>query len=226
MQAILKAAHTSTERSHELTLQSHELTNEINKILQSTNEETKASLQLAKQTRRLSEEMMKDSVYMKTIALLTVLFLPGISFAVSNITPNNPPHCPCPPDSELRRQYSLCHSLVRMGGCRMRVGYASGLRLQSQRLRCASRFMWFGARRKREGRKRCRMRMRRYNSTQCYFLGLSTVDGAKLLFYLMCSCLQANKFICCYSRPVYSLESHHATKLLCSYITSRNSANY
>jgi len=99
MQAILEAAHTSTERSHELTLQSHELTNEINKILQSTNEETKASLQLAKQTQRLSEEMMKDSVYMKTIALLTVLFLPGTSFAVSNRIPNDLSHRSYPPNS-------------------------------------------------------------------------------------------------------------------------------
>jgi len=81
MQSILQATQTEAEQSRLLTIESQRLTSEINKILHSTNEETKASIQMAKQTQRLSEEMMKDSVYMKTIALLTVLFLPGTSFA-------------------------------------------------------------------------------------------------------------------------------------------------
>ncbi|KAF2176210.1 hypothetical protein K469DRAFT_36556 [Zopfia rhizophila CBS 207.26] len=81
MQSILQATQAEAEQSRQLTAKSQELTNEINMILHSTNEETKASLQMARQTQRLSEEMMKDSVYMKTIALLTVLFLPGTSFA-------------------------------------------------------------------------------------------------------------------------------------------------
>ncbi|KAF2659690.1 hypothetical protein K491DRAFT_689038 [Lophiostoma macrostomum CBS 122681] len=63
------------------TAQSRLLTGEISKILASTHAETKASLAMARQTQCLSEDMRRDSVNMKTIALLTVLFLPGTSIA-------------------------------------------------------------------------------------------------------------------------------------------------
>ncbi|KAI9766516.1 MAG: hypothetical protein M1840_006473 [Geoglossum simile] len=50
-------------------------------ILQATQAEVEASRQVAIQSQRLAEKMMKDSVAMKTIALLTTFFLPGTSFA-------------------------------------------------------------------------------------------------------------------------------------------------
>lgn len=72
-------------------------------ILQATQEEAELSRQVAIQSQRLAEETMKDSVAMKTvckpvrgviskcprltcfqIAILTTIFLPGTSFAVSH----------------------------------------------------------------------------------------------------------------------------------------------
>jgi hypothetical protein len=50
-------------------------------ILQTTQTELTLSRRMALQSRQLAEEMKKDSVSMKTIALLTVFFLPGTSFA-------------------------------------------------------------------------------------------------------------------------------------------------
>ena len=72
---------------------------EMTKILKATQDETKMSRQVAMQSQKLSENMMKDSVAMKTvirptqrsypyhldtcqIAILTAFFLPGTSFAV------------------------------------------------------------------------------------------------------------------------------------------------
>jgi hypothetical protein len=52
-------------------------------ILKATQEETRASRTMAVRAHELTEEMKKDSLSMKTIAILTMFFLPGTSFAVS-----------------------------------------------------------------------------------------------------------------------------------------------
>jgi hypothetical protein len=54
----------------------------MQRILEATREETKASYAIAVQARNLAEEMKRDSLSMKTIAVLGMLFLPGASFAV------------------------------------------------------------------------------------------------------------------------------------------------
>jgi hypothetical protein len=56
----------------------------MQKILKATQEETAASKVMAGRAHELTEEMKKDSLSMKTIAILTMFFLPGTSFAVSS----------------------------------------------------------------------------------------------------------------------------------------------
>ncbi|KAK6341346.1 hypothetical protein TWF696_008424 [Orbilia brochopaga] len=51
-------------------------------ILLATREDTQASRWVAQESIRLAEEMKMDSLSMKTIAIVTMLFLPGASFAV------------------------------------------------------------------------------------------------------------------------------------------------
>ncbi|KAK4197912.1 hypothetical protein QBC40DRAFT_284633 [Triangularia verruculosa] len=81
MQQILKAAQTEAEESRNVAVETKHLTEEMTKILHATRQETEAAGQLALQTQKLATEMMKDSVAMKTVALLTAFFLPGTSFA-------------------------------------------------------------------------------------------------------------------------------------------------
>lgn len=50
-------------------------------ILKATQEETKVSQVMAKRAHELTEEMKKDSLSMKTVAVLTMFFLPGTAFA-------------------------------------------------------------------------------------------------------------------------------------------------
>lgn len=53
----------------------------MQEILRATQEDAHISRQMADESRRLTEEMKKDSVAMKTIATVTMFFLPGASFA-------------------------------------------------------------------------------------------------------------------------------------------------
>ena len=55
----------------------------MQEILKATQQETKMSRAMAIKAHELTEEMKKDSLSMKTIAILTMFFLPGTSFAVS-----------------------------------------------------------------------------------------------------------------------------------------------
>lgn len=50
-------------------------------ILKATQEEAAYSREIAVRSQQLSEDMKKDSVSMKTIAILTMFFLPATSFA-------------------------------------------------------------------------------------------------------------------------------------------------
>jgi hypothetical protein len=54
----------------------------MEQILRATHEETRASQAMAVHAQELTEEMRKDSLSMKTIAILGMVFLPGTSFAV------------------------------------------------------------------------------------------------------------------------------------------------
>ncbi|KEF53866.1 uncharacterized protein A1O9_10268 [Exophiala aquamarina CBS 119918] len=81
MQEILAASKEEAKQSRELAAQTQELTKEMNNILKANQDETAVLRRLAHQTHRLTEEMRKDSVSMKTVALLTAFFLPGTSFA-------------------------------------------------------------------------------------------------------------------------------------------------
>ncbi|KAH8890696.1 hypothetical protein GQ53DRAFT_794693 [Thozetella sp. PMI_491] len=81
MQKILENTRDQAKESLNIATETKHLTEETTKVLHETQKETEASRQLAIQSQRLGEEMMKDSVAMKTVALVTVLFLPGTSFA-------------------------------------------------------------------------------------------------------------------------------------------------
>ncbi|KAJ4125692.1 hypothetical protein NW765_001466 [Fusarium oxysporum] len=81
MHKILETSRDQAKESLNIAAQTKQLTEQTAKVLHETQKETEASRQLAIQSQRLSEEMMKDSVAMKTVALVTVLFLPGTSFA-------------------------------------------------------------------------------------------------------------------------------------------------
>jgi hypothetical protein len=50
-------------------------------ILRATQEEAAYSRQIAQRSQELAEDMKKDSVSMKTIAIMTLFFLPATSFA-------------------------------------------------------------------------------------------------------------------------------------------------
>jgi hypothetical protein len=103
-QAILEATKAQAGQSLDMATQTRKLTEEMTKLLHEMQRETEASRQIATHSQRLAEEMMKDSVAMKTVswrhycstikvcvsilipitqvALLTAFFLPGTSFAV------------------------------------------------------------------------------------------------------------------------------------------------
>ncbi|KAF2189009.1 hypothetical protein K469DRAFT_523997, partial [Zopfia rhizophila CBS 207.26] len=51
------------------------------KILNAIQTEAEMRRRMAVQTQKLSEEMIRDGIAIKTIALLTIVFLPGTSFA-------------------------------------------------------------------------------------------------------------------------------------------------
>ncbi|KAJ9641519.1 hypothetical protein H2199_005489 [Coniosporium tulheliwenetii] len=53
----------------------------MQEIMKATQDEAKVSRRMADQSQRLAEEMKKDSVAMKAIAIVTMAFLPGASFA-------------------------------------------------------------------------------------------------------------------------------------------------
>ena len=50
-------------------------------ILKATQEEAAISRDIALRSQQISEDMKKDSVSMKTIAIMTMFFLPGTSFS-------------------------------------------------------------------------------------------------------------------------------------------------
>ncbi|KAH7327541.1 hypothetical protein BKA65DRAFT_68732 [Rhexocercosporidium sp. MPI-PUGE-AT-0058] len=81
MQAILHATQSEAELSRQIASQSQQVAEQMHRILQATEKEAKNSGKIARQSQKLSEGMKKDSVAMKTIALLTTAFLPGTSFA-------------------------------------------------------------------------------------------------------------------------------------------------
>lgn len=53
----------------------------MKEILRATQEEARLSRKMADQSRIPAEEMKKDSAAMKTIAIVTMFFLPGASFS-------------------------------------------------------------------------------------------------------------------------------------------------
>jgi hypothetical protein len=65
----------------------------MQQILRATQEETRMSRTMAIRAHELTEEMKKDSLSMKTIAVLTMFFLPGTSFAVSLLPTTNRGFC-------------------------------------------------------------------------------------------------------------------------------------
>jgi hypothetical protein len=67
MQVLLQASQAQAEQSLQMAVQTKQLTEDMARILQQTQKETEASRQIAIQAKRLSEEMMKDSVAMKTV---------------------------------------------------------------------------------------------------------------------------------------------------------------
>ena len=56
-------------------------------ILKATQQETQMSRSMARRAQELTEEMKRDSLSMKTVAILTMFFLPGTSFAVRDFSP-------------------------------------------------------------------------------------------------------------------------------------------
>ncbi|KAH8743418.1 hypothetical protein BGZ57DRAFT_980425 [Hyaloscypha finlandica] len=81
MQDILFATQSEAELSRQIAAQSQGVAEQMHRILQATEKEARNSGKIARESQRLSEEMKRDSVAMKTIALLTTFFLPGTSFA-------------------------------------------------------------------------------------------------------------------------------------------------
>lgn len=67
MQKILETTRDQAKESLNIAAQTKYLTEETAKVLHETQKETEASRQVAIQSQRLSEEMMKDSVAMKTV---------------------------------------------------------------------------------------------------------------------------------------------------------------
>ncbi|KAH8782660.1 hypothetical protein F5883DRAFT_679264, partial [Diaporthe sp. PMI_573] len=60
------------------------------RIMKSARAQTISSQRMMNESQKMTKEMRKDSVSMKTIALLTMLFLPATSFAVSSLVLNCP----------------------------------------------------------------------------------------------------------------------------------------
>ncbi|KAJ4053124.1 hypothetical protein NW756_007852 [Fusarium oxysporum] len=54
----------------------------VRKLLKSARKQSKTSQTMMKESQKMASEMKKDSVSMKTIALLTMAFLPATSIAV------------------------------------------------------------------------------------------------------------------------------------------------
>lgn len=67
-QAILEATKAQAGQSLDMATQTRKLTEEMTKLLLEMQRETEASRQIATQSQRLAEEMMKDSVAMKTVS--------------------------------------------------------------------------------------------------------------------------------------------------------------
>lgn len=72
-QAILVATKAQAAQSLDMATQTRKLTEEMTKLLHEMQRETEASRQIATQSQRLAEEMMKDSVAMKTVSWTTPL---------------------------------------------------------------------------------------------------------------------------------------------------------
>lgn len=53
----------------------------MRRLLQASSEEARLSRQIAKQSQKMAVDMRRDSTSMKTIAILTMFFLPATSFA-------------------------------------------------------------------------------------------------------------------------------------------------
>lgn len=70
MHKILETSRDQAKESLNIAAQTKQLTEQTAKVLHETQKETEASRQLAIQSQRLSEEMMKDSVAMKTVRLV------------------------------------------------------------------------------------------------------------------------------------------------------------
>lgn len=71
MQKILETTRDQAKESLNIAAQTKHLTEETAKVPHETQKETEASRQVAIQSQRLSEEMMKDSVAMKTVCLVS-----------------------------------------------------------------------------------------------------------------------------------------------------------
>ncbi|KAF4331823.1 hypothetical protein FBEOM_14404 [Fusarium beomiforme] len=71
MHKILETSRDQAKESLNIADQTKHLTEQMAKVLHETQKETEASRQLAIQSQRLSEEMMKDSVAMKTVRLVS-----------------------------------------------------------------------------------------------------------------------------------------------------------
>lgn len=67
MQKILETTRDQAKESLNIAAQTRHLTEETTKVLHETQKEAEASRQVAIQSQRLGEEMMKDSVAMKTV---------------------------------------------------------------------------------------------------------------------------------------------------------------
>ncbi|KAH8900299.1 hypothetical protein GQ53DRAFT_816313 [Thozetella sp. PMI_491] len=72
---LLEASHLSSDKTLIQNGRS------MRKIMKSTRAQGVSSRHMARESQQMAMEMRKDSVSMKTIALLTMLFLPATSFA-------------------------------------------------------------------------------------------------------------------------------------------------
>ncbi|KAL2068417.1 hypothetical protein VTL71DRAFT_16515 [Oculimacula yallundae] len=110
IRAFLKELMTKVQNNLALLFNCIQLTNDrrlvtngenMHAILLASRDEARSSKEIAEQSIKLSEEMKQDSVAMKTIAVTTMFFLPGTSFATFLSMPffdsmtylNNPRTC-------------------------------------------------------------------------------------------------------------------------------------
>jgi hypothetical protein len=77
-----------------------EIAKSSQKIAEQARTDNMLNLRLAKATARVAEETRQDSSAMKTLALVTLTFLPATAVAVS---PSHPTHLPYTPNSILTR---------------------------------------------------------------------------------------------------------------------------